>query len=154
MNTVRGDLLLLTEQGHFDVLVHGCNCFCTMGAGIAKQIKSRYPDAWDADLSTKNGDRQKLGSFSAAELTLDNHSFSVVNAYTQYHWRGRGMKADYDAIARVFRAIAERYSGQHIAYPKIGAGLAGGDWNVIETIIDEALLGEQHTLVVWEPDRG
>ena len=68
MKVVKGNIFDLAEQGEFDVVVHGCNCFCTMGKGIA--------------------------------------------------------------------------------YPKIGAGLAGGDWNTISAIIDEELEGEDHTLVL------
>ena len=33
----------------------------------------------------------------------------------------------------------------------IGAGLAKGDWNVMGSIINEELEGEQHTLVVYAP---
>ena len=39
MKDIEGDLLLLALAGHFDVIVHGCNCQCTMGAGVAKAIK-------------------------------------------------------------------------------------------------------------------
>jgi len=48
-----GDLLDLASNGELDVIIHGCNCFNTMGAGIAKLIKSRWPEAYQADLSTK-----------------------------------------------------------------------------------------------------
>jgi O-acetyl-ADP-ribose deacetylase (regulator of RNase III) len=34
-----------------------------------------------------------------------------------------------------------------IGYPAIGAGLAGGDWEVISSIIEEELKGEDHTFV-------
>lgn len=36
MKTMLGDLLSLAIDGRFDVIVHGCNCQCTMGAGIAQ----------------------------------------------------------------------------------------------------------------------
>jgi O-acetyl-ADP-ribose deacetylase (regulator of RNase III) len=39
------------------------------------------------------------------------------------------------------------FAGKRIGYPKIGAGLAGGDWSIIEEIIDRELEGEDHTLV-------
>jgi hypothetical protein len=42
MKTVYGDLVKLAIAGNFDVIVHGCNCYHTMGAGIAKQIKKNY----------------------------------------------------------------------------------------------------------------
>ena len=101
MHKLRGDLIKLALRGDFDVIVHGCNCFCTMGAGIALAIKSTFPDAYQADLKTSKGDRSKLGSYSTATIQSQNHQLMVVNAYTQYHYRGPGNKADYQAI-RVF----------------------------------------------------
>lgn len=39
-----------------------------------------------------------------------------------------------------------------MGYPAIGAGLGGGDWQVIEKIIQEALAGEDHTFVKFKLD--
>ena len=61
------------------------------------------------------------------------------------------MLVDYDAVRSVMRRIAEAYSGHVIGYPRIGAGLARGDWSTIAAIIDEELEGEAHTLVEYEP---
>jgi O-acetyl-ADP-ribose deacetylase (regulator of RNase III) len=112
MKRREGDLLELALAGNFDVIVHGCNCQCTMGAGIAYSI-----------------------------------SFTVVNAYTQFHWHGPGVLADYDAIRSAMRLVKEQYPGKRIAYPRIGAGMAKGDWTLIAAIIKRALEGEDHTLV-------
>lgn len=54
---------------------------------------------------------------------------------------------DYDAVRSCMRWIKERYSGLRIGLPKIGAGLAGGDWDRISRIVDEELDGEDVTLV-------
>jgi O-acetyl-ADP-ribose deacetylase (regulator of RNase III) len=148
MKQVTGDLLDLAETGHFDVIVHGCNCFHTMGAGIAKAIAARYPQALVADKTTPNCDRAKLGTISTARVTKNGHAFEVVNAYTQHHWRGRGLKADFGAIEAAMRLVANRYAGLRIAYPLIGAGLAGGDWSEIAPRIATALAGQDHTLVL------
>jgi O-acetyl-ADP-ribose deacetylase (regulator of RNase III) len=147
MKIVKGDLLQLAAEGHFDVIVHGCNCQCQMGKGIALTIKQKFPDAYRADLTTAKGERDKLGSYSQATVSTNGHEFVIVNAYTQFHWRGEGVRADYDAIAKAMRAIAQEFHGRRIGYPLIGAGLAGGDWNTIGAIIDQALAGEDHTLV-------
>ena len=37
LQTRNGNLLQLADDGVFDVIVHGCNCFNEMGAGISKQ---------------------------------------------------------------------------------------------------------------------
>ncbi|MEM6771095.1 MAG: macro domain-containing protein [Bacteroidota bacterium] len=145
---VTGDLIKLAQAGEFDVIIHGCNCFCTMGAGIAKSIKAVFPEAYAADLTTVKGDEGKLGTYSSARINLENKSLIIINAYTQYHWRRRRtINADYDAIRAIFRAIKQDFAGQRIGYPAIGAGLAGGDWAVISQIINEELAEEDHTFV-------
>jgi O-acetyl-ADP-ribose deacetylase (regulator of RNase III) len=148
MKTVRGDLIALARSGSFDVIVHGCNCFCAMGNGIAGQIKVQLPQAFQADLATKKGDRSKLGTCSTATIG----PLTVVNAYTQFTWSKKGQQvADYAAIASCFRFVKERFAGQRIGLPKIGAGLAGGDWATIATLIDRELEGEDVTLVEYRP---
>lgn len=147
MHVVEGDLLKLADEGAFDVIVHGCNCHNTMGAGIAKVIKDRYPEAFEVDLKTEKGSREKLGTITTATIKRGEREFVVVNGYTQYNWSGPGRNADYDAIRSVFKLVKQQFSGCRIGYPAIGAGLAGGDWAVISEIIDDELEGEDHTLV-------
>jgi len=151
MIVVTGDLLRLALDGRFDVIVHGCNCQCAMGKGIALSIKQQFPAAYEADLRTAKGDRAKLGTISTAEIDGREGGFVVVNAYTQFHWRGEGVLADYEAIRSAFRLIKRQFGGRRIGYPKIGAGLAKGDWGTIGAIIDEELAGEDHALVEFVP---
>ncbi|PUA28480.1 MAG: phosphatase [Cellvibrio sp. 79] len=143
VKNISGNLLHLAEQGAFDVIIHGCNCQCVMGAGIAKSIKELYPQAYAADRATEKGSLHKLGNYSKA----DTGKFIIVNAYTQFDWRGDGVKVDYNAVRSVFKQIRKEFSGKKIGYPKIGAGLANGNWELIEKIIMEELAGEDHTLV-------
>lgn len=151
MKTISGDLIQLAENGHFDVIAHGCNCFCTMGAGIAKAVKEVFHAAFEADKATQRGDRAKLGTCSFAEIALGSSSLVVVNAYTQFDWRGRGPKVDYAAVRSCMGWIKRHYSGRRIGLPRIGAGLAGGDWPTIAAIIEEELSGEDVILVEFKP---
>ena len=66
----KGNLLDLAEAGDFDIIVQGCNCFCAMGSGIAKEIRNRYPEAWQVDYDTEMGDMFKLGTFTSAHTCL------------------------------------------------------------------------------------
>lgn len=151
MKTVDGDLIALALSGNFDVIVHGCNCFCSMDAGIAKSIKSRFPAAYQADSITKVGDRSKLGNYTAAKVQIDGQPLVVINAYTQYHWQGHGNKTDYQAIQKVFNRIKVDFPNQRIGYPMIGAGLAGGNWEIIASIIESELEDMDHTFVRYSP---
>ncbi len=148
MITIEGDLILMALDGQFDVIIHGCNCFCTMGAGVARLIQKEFPEAYAADLVTIKGDRNKLGDFSHATVKRDDHQITVINGYTQFHYHGDGVLVDYEAIRKLFSAVREKFPDKRVGYPKIGAGLAGGDWSRIVAIIDEELQGKDHTLVV------
>lgn len=151
MKIIEGNLIELASQGEFDVIVHGCNCFCTMSSGIAKSIREVFPEAYSIDLETVKGDRSKLGTVKAVSIKLENgKKLSVVNAYTQYEYGRNKMNVDYEALRRCFKIIKEKYSGKRIGYPMIGAGLAGGDWNIISSIIEEELKGENHTFVKFK----
>jgi O-acetyl-ADP-ribose deacetylase (regulator of RNase III) len=150
MHTEKGDLIQKAKAGEFDVIVHGCNCFCTMGAGIAKTIKQVFPAAYEADLATAAGDAAKLGTYSQALVEASGKPLLIINAYTQYQWRGSGRLADYDAIRQVFRRLKQECQGKRLGYPAIGAGLAKGDWAIIAAIIKKELAGENHVFVKWE----
>lgn len=116
---IRGDLLNFALDGRFDAIVHGCNCMCVMGAGIARQVRSQFPEAYEADLQTPKGSRDKMGTISWALVRRGDHAFHVVNAYTQFDWRGSGNKADYDALEiTLFASDREsRYSYLRVVQP-------------------------------------
>jgi O-acetyl-ADP-ribose deacetylase (regulator of RNase III) len=147
MKVIEGDLIELAKAGKFDLIVHGCNCFCTMGAGIAKGIMLTFPEAYKADKETEKGKKEKLGTCTFAEI----NGLVVVNAYTQFDYRGRGVKVNYEAVRSCMEWIKQNFPGKRIGIPKIGAGLAGGDWKRISLIIDEELSNEDVTLVEYKP---
>src|SRR5262245_53774581 len=118
MQTIRGDLVKLGLEGRFDVIVHGCNCQCAMGAGIAKTIKQVFPAADNADLATAKGNRAKLGTLSAATVDRNGRRITIVNGYTQFHWRGWGVLVDYAAVRSVMGQVKGSYSGNAIGYPR------------------------------------
>jgi O-acetyl-ADP-ribose deacetylase (regulator of RNase III) len=49
------------------------------------------------------------------------------------------------------KLLKKDFSGKRIGLPQIGAGLAGGDWNIISKIIEDELKGEDVTIVIYEP---
>jgi O-acetyl-ADP-ribose deacetylase (regulator of RNase III) len=148
MKTVIGDLITLAQNKEFDVIVHGCNCFNVMGAGIAPQIAKAFPNAYEIDQLTIRGDRNKLGTISIGyDKGLD---IFIINAYTQYS-TGGALAVDYSALESCFKQIKTMFSNKKIGYPAIGCGLAGGDWDIVSKIIDN-VLGDNidHTYVEWE----
>ena len=86
----------------------------------------------------------KLGQIYFRSIPLDDGQVTVVNAYTQYK---PGANLDYSALELCLTKINHTFSGQHIGLPKIGAGIAGGDWNFIKTIIQTTLVDCSVTIV-------
>ncbi|EFO63244.1 Phosphatase similar to the C-terminal domain of histone macroH2A1 [Giardia lamblia P15] len=158
-DTCYGDLLDYAAEGYFDVIVHGCNCFCTMSGGIAASISSRFPTALEVDGETARGDKNKLGSYTSVTITIDSTTkttrttFIIVNAYTQYMYRPTRevlVPCDYDAIDKVMIRINQDFAGKSIGLPQLGAGLAGGDWKTIEKIIKKRLHSCDVTIVLFQ----
>ena len=147
MKEIKGDLVDLFDYDMFDVMVQGNNCFNTMNSGIAKQIREKYPRAYEVDQQTIKGDVNKLGAITVSRF----FSQYIVNAYTQFNYGYDGNQyVDYQAVANCFTEIKNQFSGKRIAFPLIGCGLAGGDWNIVSTIIEDIMEGEDITLVRYQ----
>lgn len=147
---VVGDLV--RDGENYDLIAHGCNCFCSMGAGIAPVVKLKYPEAYEVDCKTARGDKSKLGTLSH---TVTQTEPIVANLYTQYSTGGRlvgDMDLDYEALRNSLTLLKQKFSGKRMAFNKIGAGLAGGDWDIIERIINDVLVDEDVTVVLWEKE--
>ena len=133
MKTVKGNLLDLADAGEFDIIVHGCNCFNTMGAGIAREIKARYPIAFSSDYGTTPGDINKLGTYTSAEsfpnALPDKHVFRIINAYTQFRTASQDNPDafEYASFDVILRKLAYTYPIKRFGFPMIGMGLAGGN---------------------------
>jgi O-acetyl-ADP-ribose deacetylase (regulator of RNase III) len=123
-----GNLIDLAEAGEFDVVVHGCNCFNTMGGGIAREIRERYPDAAYVDSLTKRGDYTKLGNWTESAVYRDpkHVAFTFINAYTQYDMSKGTDEFAYVAFELILLKLLQVYGNKRIGLPYIGMGLAGG----------------------------
>jgi O-acetyl-ADP-ribose deacetylase (regulator of RNase III) len=139
---VKGDAVKALQDGEITHLVHCCNAFGVMGAGIARQIAATFPDAYKAyikALGTK-GNVDNLGTFSVSES-------GVINLVGQLHVGRQHRQVHYGAIAAAFVEIKEHLNNQtdpvKLGMPYLmGCGLAGGDWDVMVELITECLYKE------------
>jgi O-acetyl-ADP-ribose deacetylase (regulator of RNase III) len=137
----KGNLIDLAEKGEFDVIVHGCNCLNTMGSGIAKEIRERYPKAYEADTAytldlqdSGNSQVQKLGNISAHVTD----KFVIINAYTQINFAPRDVDHfEYASFEVILKKMAAEYGPFKIGFPYIGMGLAGGDKDRIIAMLED-----------------
>lgn len=144
MKTIKFGNILEVENSPapgVNFIVHGCNAQGVMGAGLALDIRNRWPDAYSCYravcLAEGAGRSSLLGKVIPIEV---KPGLFVLNAITQQNFgRGPIKYVSYRAVSDVFDQVIDMASAlhAHVHYPLIGAGLAGGDWSVISSIIDE-----------------
>jgi O-acetyl-ADP-ribose deacetylase (regulator of RNase III) len=135
----KGNLLDLALEGKFNIIIHGCNCFNTMGSGIAREIRERFSEAAIVDSMTESGDKSKLGTITCAGIPNDAGGFVIVNAYTQYSTSRAGEDVfEYESFQKILDAfVIDAGPGMNIGLPYIGMGLAGGDKTRIMAMIED-----------------
>lgn len=129
-------------EAPIQVMAHCANIWCTMGAGIAKEIKERMPEAYRADLKTKKGDPAKLGTYSVAKLNQPYNSIKyVVNLYAMPIISRIERAVNYEHFYRSIEKLRDDLISKNkldvvIGFPyKCACNNAGGSWLVIETMI-------------------
>ncbi len=165
---IEGDLIKLALEVNFDVIAHGCNCFCTMGAGIAPKMAEAFGcNEFMMEGLAYKGDINKLGTIDGQRRAINYNMpgslsvlprtkiITIINAYTQYgfgrnHSNGSDIPLDYEALALCMRKINHNFKDLHIGLPQIGCGLAGGDWNRVKEIIQKELKDCNVTVVIFK----
>ena len=151
MKVIVGDLL--ENVTHDAIIVHGCNAQGVMGGGFALQVKNKYPRAYEGYRRHLERCLEEEGCYDEKVLgggvsVCVGNNLYIANMITQNKFGTDKRHANYEAIAHAFELVAKESDKRNlpIHYPMIGAGLAGGNWNIISTIIDTTLMGYDHTL--------
>lgn len=138
-----GDLIDALKSGEVSSIGHQANCFNTMNSGVAKAIRLAFPHAYEADCLTVKGDKAKLGNLTCVEYERDDETVGLIyNLYGQYNY-GYDAKGytNYEALRGALMHMRDDLlTGDNlrkVGFPKIGAGLGGGDWDTIVGIIGE-----------------
>ncbi len=158
-----GDLL----DAPVDYICHQVNCQGRMGSGIAKQIRDRWPVVYDkyrAKFQEMEDEIIKMcGSWEiqmdVSEVLLGHAQFvpindkqTVVNMFAQQYYGYDGKRyTSYDAFWACLGHIIEIVpKGSKIGFPDhIGCGLGGANWEVIKTMIREAL-AEDYDIYIYQ----
>lgn len=129
----KGDVLASDEKH----IAHGCNCSGGFGSGFAKAVAERYPSVREGYLYRFNTRGWNLGDVQLIGVG-DGSGRELANCATQqrYGKPTEGPYVSYPAIREVIRDLVKSWPSG-FAMPKIGAGLAGGNWDIIAQIINE-----------------
>lgn len=146
MKEVNGNLINALKTGEVNVIAHQANCWCKMKSGIAKSITDEWSSVRVADDSTIKGDVNKLGTFTKAAVP-----FGVVyNLYGQFGYGRDKIYTDYKAVEESLKNLVnDLYKPTKIGLPKLGCGLAGGDWEVVKEIIKGVFNETDHEVTIY-----
>lgn len=87
---------VLDFPNNINVVLQGCNICNTMGAGLAAQIKNRYPEAFRVDTICHENGTNKLGEISVADVGKNK---KIVNLYQQTLTNDKsGKNLNFDAL--------------------------------------------------------
>ena len=149
MKTIKGNLLDFPED--INCIFHQANTENVMGAGIARQIRERYPEAYEVDVNfhIPQGS-ERLGEYTFAQVGQKNGSSKLIyNLYGQQLNKDSiwGVPTDYFMLKRSLEhALTDRinffghYDEAICGFPKLmGCGLGGGDWQIVQHLVEKTL---------------
>ncbi len=133
---IKGNILNVTEG----IIVQQVNCKGVMGAGLAKQIRDKWPSVYDRYLdrvyySPKNEDLLGITVWNKVDINL-----FVASIFGQYDY-GHGTK--FTIYPALFKGLDYVFGMAEIDQipvyiPKgLGCGLAGGNWDFVEAYIQD-----------------
>jgi O-acetyl-ADP-ribose deacetylase (regulator of RNase III) len=151
INYTKGDATLPTGEGK-KLIVHICNDLGGWGKGFVMAISRRWKEpekqyrAW-----AKSGENFTLGEVQFVEV---EPNLAVANMIAQAGiYKKNGIPPiRYEALQTTLSKVADfcQTSNYSAHMPRIGAGLAGGDWAVIEGIIKDTLVDEGVEVTVYD----
>jgi len=135
------------------IIGHGVNCKGVFGSGVAKSIADVYPEVRKKYLLRYNRGGWKLGEVQIVEIPASNMWFVNMATQESYGREPNKVYVDYPSVGICLNKLLSFAEGNGldcVAIPKIGCGLAGGDWKIVEKIIQECVQGRKIDLEVWE----
>lgn len=137
---------LLTS--HCEVIAHQVNCKGVMGAGLAKQIRSRYPDVYTSYKKACNTQTDLLGKVQLV-ATPDCR---VANLFSQSDYGTGKYYTNYEALATCLTKLRYRMEVlglKDLGLPYgLGCGLAGGNWKIVYEIIKDVFTPSKITVYI------
>ncbi len=137
----------IVEDVTSGIIAHGVNCGRVMGSGLALQIKEKWPQVYaDYRGHFVYRDQPDWHELLGDNLTsVINKDLLVVSCFTQVYYgkvkpyKGAKQHLDYEALKKCLLSVfcRGRSTIMPVHLPKIGCGLAGGDWIKVKKIIEE-----------------
>lgn len=149
-----GDATEIEQKEQMIIIAHICNDIGGWGRGFVTAVSKR----WKEPEKEYRKWYQTKQDFSLGEVQFVQVEKNVVvaNMVAQHKLVTRGEKKPirYEALKKTLQKVGEKAKELEakIYMPKIGTGLAGGEWNIIENIIEETLCKKGIEVIVFEKE--
>jgi O-acetyl-ADP-ribose deacetylase (regulator of RNase III)/uncharacterized protein YwgA len=128
-------------------LVNTVNCVGVMGKGVALEFKKAYPAMFE-DYAERCLRREvRLGE----PYLYSGGGVMIVNFPTKDHWRSASRLADIEAGLDYFLAHAAEWGVTSVAFPPLGCGNGGLQWNEVGPLIYGKLHRADFDVEVYAP---
>ena len=153
INYIKGDATYPIGDGN-KIIVHVCNNLGLWGKGFVLALSKRWPEPEKRYRVTHEmSGRQCLGSIQVIDVEEDN--IFVINMICQQGIMSKGREDPpirYPEMKECLKKVkigAQMYSAS-VHMPRIGCGLAGGEWSRVESIITKTLVDKEVEVFVYD----
>jgi len=138
-------------ESNCDIICHQVNCQGVMGSGVAKAVKDKFPQVFNAYVQFVNSYPTVLGQTQVVKVSDNQH---IANLFGQYNYGTSGERfTSYDAIdtalSRLKYFMMENNLNS-ISFPyKMSSDRGGADWDVILALINSSFKDTEITIEIW-----
>ena len=121
------------------IILHQVNCQGAMGSGVALAIRNKWPKVYE-----KYREHYKKAKLGMIQIIHIDYNLLIVNLFAQDRYGRDKCHTDYDALSDCLKKVSNwhlnNHTDLHIYIPyKMGCGNAGGNWDIVYSIIKENL---------------
>lgn len=134
-------------NSNVQTLTNTVNCVGVMGAGLAKQFKQKYPKMFKDYVNRCKNNLVKVGN----PYPYYHNDLIILNFPTKRHWKD---KSEYIYVTEGLDYFVQNYKKwgiESIAFPPLGCGLGGLDWNVVKEEMISKLQDINIVVEIYEP---
>ena len=128
------------RETHCTLIAHGVNAQGVMGSGVAKVLSDKCPEVKTSYINyckLYSRPNMLLGKVQIAHL--NDGKTKVANCFTQQNYGKDGqVYLNYEALQECIESLydyAIENGHKEIAISRIGCGLAGGDWEIVKSML-------------------
>jgi O-acetyl-ADP-ribose deacetylase (regulator of RNase III) len=134
------------------IIIHCCNTIGAWGAGFVIALSKKWLAPESEYKQWARDGKLKLGEVQFVKVDNDICVGNMIGQYGIGYDKEGNPPIRYKAIQECLKKVYEFciIDNREVHCPKFGAGLAGGDWDKIEQIIDEELIKKGILVKVYE----